>query len=117
MNRWQAAAMVFSIGLGGSFAAVTASSSGSGRANGDLLGVPTLREYCKRAHDDDRAVAILRGSDAYGWACATRTSGLFATYPVDMDEACRLEYGSPSYANAWDSEWPESWECFHGVRP
>jgi hypothetical protein len=116
VNRWATASVAFAVGLGGAFAAVEVSQTTDVHASGDLLGSADFAKYCVAIHGD-RSVPVLRQPDANGWNCAGRSNGLFATFPVQLDDLCARQFGRPSFSSSWDTSWPYSWECFYGSRP
>lgn len=116
MNRWATSSLAFAIGLGGAFAAVSASQPTDGRANGDLLGSADLGRYCRDVFGS-KSVASLVQDHAYGWKCSVTRNELFGTKPMDVERACGMQFGEPSYADPWDSDFAYSWECFYGRKP
>jgi hypothetical protein len=119
MNRWLASGMAFAIGLSGSFAVVSASEDQPGRRNGDLLGPIDFPQYCEDEYGPG-AVAVGDSSNAFGWTCASRKNGIFRTDTIsdqeEFDQICEAQFGSPAFAQSYNSSIPDSWQCFSGRR-
>jgi hypothetical protein len=115
VKRLVIAAAAFLVGLGGAWMAASLSTRSEPRPNGELLGDADFTAHCHR-NFGEMSVAVLDRPDAFGWRCASRPNGIFATIEVDVDALCNEQFGSPAYANAWDTKWPYSWECFYGNR-
>ncbi len=115
MKRRVGSAVALVFGFCGSFAAVSASESTFGRNVGDLLGSLDFAQYCAEVYGP-RSVAVADSPGGSAWVCAARNNGLFDTFDIDTDAACRVLFGDPSFARSWDLSRPESWECFYGDR-
>ncbi len=117
MKRLSASVFALLIGFGASIAAFEVSEFASGQGSqGTKLGDLDFTRYCVRQFGPE-AVALSITNDIYGWRCSFRKNDIFAARSVDTDAACAVLHGSPAYANAYDSHFPASWQCFRGRRP
>jgi hypothetical protein len=104
------------LGFGISVAAFEASEFATGQGvQGTMLGPLDFDNYCAKQYGK-HAGAVQVSDDIYGWKCTFRKNGIFDDPAVKTDDACRLLYGSPAYANAYDVHYPLSWQCFRGHR-
>jgi hypothetical protein len=65
--------------------------------------------YC-RAQDPDLSAAIYT-NDARGWRCQGRRNGIWGRDEIDVNAACRQQYGPEARAVASDPASPYSWTC------
>jgi hypothetical protein len=82
---------------------------GHGYGYGDgVLGGLHLIEYCRSLEGPD-ARSILVGPTVDDWRCVVHGD----SFPIDMQEACRAEYGSYRVrADFGDYHDPYSWICY-----
>ena len=118
MNRWLRGGLALCAGFGSTVVAIDLADTGSlaAVAPGSKLGGLDLFDYCRTAYGD-RASAVQRSGDAYGWRCWETVNRLITGHEIVFDDACRLLYGSPAYAESYNVSWPYSWECFRGPKP
>ena len=119
MKRLVTSLLALSLGFGGSIAAFKASDTAiQSETQGVLLGNLDFVRYCIKQYEQvgTRSTAVLVRRDIYGWMCANRRNGLWGTVEIDTDSACRLLFGGPAHADAYDVNWPYSWQCFRGLQ-
>ena len=118
MNRWLRGSLALCAGFGSTVVAIGVADRGSvvTVAPGTKLGDLDVFEYCRQAYGE-RASAVQRSADAYGWACWETVNSLITGHEIVYSDACELVYDPPAYAESYNVDWPYSWECFRGPRP
>jgi hypothetical protein len=110
-------AVALAVGFGGTAAALALRDlSQSDPAQGARLGTLDVARYCRDVYGPE-ATAINPTLDAFGWKCALRANGVFASKEVDPSTACEQQYGNDAFADSFDPSYFDSWECFVGPRP
>lgn len=86
------------------------SASSTSVADGVWQGLQ-LGTYCKTRYGNS-FMPVAAGGDAYSWRCMlTDLMGVKTAYPMDMDEACRMQYGPGFKATVSDPKEIWSWHC------
>jgi hypothetical protein len=84
-----------------------------GSLNGERLGALDVMRYCEKTYGS-RSSAVSVRPDALGWRCGAAPNGLYASYEIDMNNACQVLYHTPAHAQSYDTSFAYSWECFRG---
>jgi O-glycosyl hydrolase len=102
--------------------AFVAPNSVSAAKNTAVLGGINIDGYCRATYSyyPYSGRAILMGSNAYLWRCdVKRYNGPYAypmfsySYPsIDLNAACRWQYGGSAYAKTNNPSSPYSWQCY-----
>ena len=112
MNRLLTSGLAFCLGLGGSFAAFSASTLSDRPLvrPGVVIGQPDVSAYCRATYSEP-SNSILLSYDAYGWKCVARQDRLLSFVNVDLTDVCLAQFNTPSYAATYDDTSPFTWQC------
>jgi hypothetical protein len=85
-------------------------------AQADEIGGIDFNAYCSGSRMSWTKAELVEYTP-WGWKCYSQVNGS-ASIDIDVDEACRLQYGSSDvYALAKDLSDPFSWVCISGQPP
>lgn len=100
----------FAVGFAAALGIIAATELGADTSTrGEVLGHLDIAAHCRAA--DEPLDAALRSEDAFGWRCIGRRNGIWGIERVDVDAACRQQYGPRARAVTTDVDEPNSWTC------
>ncbi len=92
-----AAGLLFFVGIGNAPAASAA-----------VRGV-SVADYCYALYAGSSPKAVLVAPNVTGWRCRLNWWFYSRDVGVDMNQACRMQYGTSAYYVTWSN--PFSWRC------
>jgi len=93
------------------FAVCLAAVAGSPPASAATLGSPNLGGYCNFKHGTNVLFSAgpLNLFDAYSWRCTLPPGS--PVDGIDVNAACRWQYGNGAYGYTTNRNWAHSWQC------
>jgi hypothetical protein len=105
--------LAMALGFGMTIAAVEVSDQVAVEAQGARLGRLDFYTYCEKQWGRDFGPMNPSGTP-YGWTCDSNPTTSTDNHSVNVDLACVLLYGAPSYADTDSTSNQYGWDCYRG---